>query len=335
MRQFTRRVVESPVGSALLRAGESFTHTGPNAFRVLTFHRVLDSSVFRRQMEFVRQRHAVIDLESCLAVFNDTRALPANSVLLTFDDAYTCFRATAWPILRELKLPVTVFVPTAFPDSQKPYWWDTIRTVVGSHQEPEFTFEGRAYPLATVGDRKRTMRRLRERAKELPALESESFVDRLTQELGTSPPPNDTLSWDALRRLSEEGVTLAPHTRNHLIMTHLNAEECHREIATSIEDLERETGQSWPVLAYPAGRFHDVAVQAASRAGIQLAFTTQRGTNQAGQTDPLRLRRININSQAGLGVLRASLLESSERWPFRVMRRKVPTGAPPTKSAHS
>lgn len=37
-----------------------------------------------------------------------------DAVALTFDDAFASFASTAWPLLRERGLPVTLFVPTAY-----------------------------------------------------------------------------------------------------------------------------------------------------------------------------------------------------------------------------
>ena len=52
--------------------------------------------------------------------------LPRGAVLVTFDDAYEDFGDEAWPVLRRHGVPVTLFVPTAFPDSGRRFWWDRL-----------------------------------------------------------------------------------------------------------------------------------------------------------------------------------------------------------------
>jgi peptidoglycan/xylan/chitin deacetylase (PgdA/CDA1 family) len=87
---------------------------------ILMYHSVSDSAdllsitpaAFRRQMRFVSGRHAVIrlgDLPALLARDPDG----VRRVVITFDDAYRDFEEQALPVLGELGLPATVFVPTA------------------------------------------------------------------------------------------------------------------------------------------------------------------------------------------------------------------------------
>jgi peptidoglycan/xylan/chitin deacetylase (PgdA/CDA1 family) len=46
-----------------------------------------------------------------------------NTVAVTFDDAFLSVHRLAWPILAELKMPATVFVPTDFADDERPLRW--------------------------------------------------------------------------------------------------------------------------------------------------------------------------------------------------------------------
>lgn len=56
-------------------------------------------------------------------------------VAVTFDDAYRSVLTLARPILAELGLPATVFVPSAFPDSGRPLAWPgTDRWLGGPHE---------------------------------------------------------------------------------------------------------------------------------------------------------------------------------------------------------
>lgn len=46
-----------------------------------------------------------------------TGAVADKTVAITFDDAFESVRELAFPILSELGLPATVFVPTDYPDT--------------------------------------------------------------------------------------------------------------------------------------------------------------------------------------------------------------------------
>jgi peptidoglycan/xylan/chitin deacetylase (PgdA/CDA1 family) len=52
------------------------------------------------------------------------KPFPPNTIVLTFDDGYESVFTQAWPILRELNIPATVFLATAFLDSDDPFPFD-------------------------------------------------------------------------------------------------------------------------------------------------------------------------------------------------------------------
>src|SRR5436190_18450008 len=51
--------------------------------------------------------------------------VPPRTVVVTFDDGFENVRTRAWPVLRELGIPATVFVCTAYLDSAAPFPFDT------------------------------------------------------------------------------------------------------------------------------------------------------------------------------------------------------------------
>lgn len=94
---------------------------------VLAYHLVgagTDSPVdisaeeFGRQMRWLRTECDVLPLESALSASSSRKPRRRPAVALTFDDAYSNFRSAAWPVLKELELPVTLYVPVAFVDGR-------------------------------------------------------------------------------------------------------------------------------------------------------------------------------------------------------------------------
>jgi len=75
--------------------------------------RFINPETFRRHLEIVAGSYEVVGLPQLvdeLAAGADT----GRHVALTVDDAYEDFFTVAYPILREMRLPATVFVPTAY-----------------------------------------------------------------------------------------------------------------------------------------------------------------------------------------------------------------------------
>jgi peptidoglycan/xylan/chitin deacetylase (PgdA/CDA1 family) len=63
-------------------------------------------------------------LSRVLAAAQRGEPLPPRVVVLTFDDAYGNVYTQAWPILKRLGLPATVFMATAYLDSNEPFPFD-------------------------------------------------------------------------------------------------------------------------------------------------------------------------------------------------------------------
>jgi len=67
-------------------------------------------------MECLAGNYHVVSVPELLDAVYENSPLPPKSVMITFDDTYRDFAEFAWPVLKQHKLPVTLFVPTAFPD---------------------------------------------------------------------------------------------------------------------------------------------------------------------------------------------------------------------------
>lgn len=301
----------------------------PNLLRVLTYHRVdtpqarpwLDPvlisaspELFDVQMKYLSANYQPISIFDVLDALERKAhvILPPRAVLVTFDDAYQDFEQHAWPVLKRYQIPVTLFVPTAFPDHpERLFWWDRLFHALHSTVKSEIDTPIGNLAISTGLECSRANLRLKNYIKSLPNEVAIALVDNIEQQLKVSLHTNCVLGWNELRKLAQEGVTLAPHTQTHPIMNHIPPGAMQNEALDSLHDLQREIGETVPVFAYPSG-FHNAEVVSAVRAaGFKLAFTTERGINTLGRDDPLQLQRINVGAQTTLPILRAQLLSLS------------------------
>ena len=345
-RAVVTRLGRGPLADGFLRLVEGAAPWRPGVLAVLTYHRVDEPSArpdllpsllsatpaaFQAQVRCLAERFRPVSMAEVLEASRRPTRLPPRAVLVTFDDGYRDFDRHAWPILRAAGVPVTLFVPTAYPGRQiDEFWWDRLWAALRSTSRRDrlMTPSG-ALPLGTAANRADAMRELRTWIKRIDDRTAMSEVDRIVGELGPSGGPASPaagpaaspaagqaagpalLDWDALRRLALEGVTLAAHTRTHPLLDRVDRDRAVAEIEGSREDLEREIGPTPPVLAYPSGAHGAPAVEAARRAGMTLAFTTERGGNDLRHADPLRLRRINVGLRAGTPLIRGQVVWAS------------------------
>jgi peptidoglycan/xylan/chitin deacetylase (PgdA/CDA1 family) len=101
---------------------------------------------FRAQLAGLLERgYRPMRLRELLAASATGQPLPPRAFAVTFDDGYQCVHAHAWPILRELGVPATVFLTTAYLDRDGPFPFDDWRWA-GSDRVAAVTWR----PLSTL-----------------------------------------------------------------------------------------------------------------------------------------------------------------------------------------
>jgi peptidoglycan/xylan/chitin deacetylase (PgdA/CDA1 family) len=283
--------------------------------RVLMYHRIVDPHAieganvsvasatpkeFNRQMRVLRRRYRVVSAEEVLDGMRQRRALPPKAVMLTFDDAYSDFGHVAWPILRRYQLPATLFVATSYPaDPTGHFWWDRLAgSFCHAARHGSITTPCGVLPLGTREARQASFSAIRKYLKTIPHYEAMTLIDDLCYRLGEAEHvPAETLSWNELRELATDGVTIAAHTRTHPALTQLPLEAARAEISGSRDDVLREIGHVPPIFSYPFGD-HDLEVAKVAREeGFEAAVTCRTGHNIIPGTDAMLLCRTNITTR--------------------------------------
>jgi peptidoglycan/xylan/chitin deacetylase (PgdA/CDA1 family) len=334
IKQVSSLATRNALFAKLLTVLEQADGRRPNLLRVLTYHRVDEAErrpelypglisatpeAFDQQMSYLAANYNVISMPELLDACARGRVLPPRSVMVTFDDACCDFAEHAWPTLKRYRLPATLFVPTAFPDHpERSFWWDRLhQALVLTEQRDEFDTPLGRLPLRTSTQRAQAFAQLRDYVKKMPHRAAMEWIEQTCATLGATRAAHNVLTWNELRRLAREGVSLGAHTRTHPLMNRVSPNEVHAEAVGSLRDLEREIGQVAPIFAYPSGGFNDEVVHTLAREGFKLAFTTVRGINDMHDADRLRLRRINIGRRVNMSIFRARLLPWSlylNRW---------------------
>lgn len=283
---------------------------GGSRLPVLMYHRVADEesqgtldprllsatpAEFEEQLEYLASTRTVLSLQRLLEVRRGEAPLPQNPVVITFDDAYVDFADTAWPILQKYGAPVTLFVPTGFPESGRRYWWDELFYALSRLSLPaRLGTPVGTMILRTHRDLMRALDALTVWVRHTPHDAAMAEIDAIVGQIGAHSAASDVLSWPHLRALAAAGVALAPHSRTHPMLNQVPLDRAAEEILGSARDLEREIGTSPPVFSLPAGGHSAELVQWLASSPFEVVFTTTRGNNDINAADWHRLRRINV-----------------------------------------
>ena len=102
------------------------------------------------------------------------------------------------------------------------------------------------------------------------------------------------LTWEQIQEMSEHGITIGSHTRQHAFLTSLDEVALRDELAESKRVLQAQVDASIEWVSYPLGNY-DIRVQQAARAaGYVGAVATNPGPSAA-DDDLFALKRIRIS----------------------------------------
>jgi len=107
---------------------------------ILAYHNVVEQSdnylymdvsaaVFRKQVEIIKKYFTIIPLEKAVALL-EQGAWQGNYLSITFDDGYRNLYTTVFPLVKNERLPITVFVNTMPMEANHLLWVDRLMAVI-------------------------------------------------------------------------------------------------------------------------------------------------------------------------------------------------------------
>ena len=228
------------------------------SFQIFYYHRVNDDhhpffggtrlNIFSAHMELLRNYFCVLPLEELM----DRKArcdVPDRAVAITFDDGYKDNFTHAFPILKNLELPATIFLTTGAIESGNWLWHDHVFEAFHYTQAQKFVLENRTHLLTTMREKRMALHTTLNRLRELHPLPRNKIIQELVRQLDPQPTSlrgQDKLAWDDVKIMSEHNITFGAHTVSHPILSRLSFEEACREIMDSKEVIEKTPKQAGP-----------------------------------------------------------------------------------------
>ncbi len=204
----------------------------------------------------------------------------------TFDDGYRDNREYALPLLKRRDLPLTLYVPTDYPDGRGELWWVALEEIVARADEIELCRNGALWrvPTATAPEKIRAFEeiywwlRLIDEATQRRVVRA--LADRYDVDMGADC-ARLIMNWNEIRAMAADPlVTIGAHTRGHFAIAKLSEERAVDEMVGSADRIERELGCRPIHFSFPYGDPgsagpRDFAL--ARQAGFKTAVTTRKG----------------------------------------------------------
>ena len=243
----------------------------------------------RMAFTFLKKHYNIIPLQQYITAVQTGRPLPPRAVILTFDDGHVG-NYQLLPILREMHIPVTIFLCSDIVGTHRHFWFKHSHEVAPVCQQ-----------MKTLPDEQRLTA--------LAAYGYDKTMEYTDIQALTHAQIEEMRPW----------VDFQAHTCFHPILTRCDDETSRAEITLSKQHLERDFALSINAFAYPNGDYSDREIQYLKDAGYTCAITVDYGFNDL-HSDMYRLKRISVNDGRTMDEL---VVKASGAYGFmkNIMRR--------------
>jgi peptidoglycan/xylan/chitin deacetylase (PgdA/CDA1 family) len=251
---------------------------------------------FRKRVEYLRrERYPILPLRDALDALAAGR-LPPCSTVITMDDGWRGVYTVGLPLIRELEIPVTVYVTTYYVENRMPvytvtlsylFWRATLKLVHLPRGIGTFDLECEAAKAEEVaqnfgaalppGDRLEFL-------KELAAALDVSFHEIERQHLF------EVMDEQQLRGLAAAGVDIQLHSHRHQWPLY-DKEMVESEVAENRRFLQRVVPYPLEHFCYPSGVYGLHQAEWLAELGVKSATTIDPGLNYS-HTSHFALRRL-------------------------------------------
>ncbi len=253
-----------------------------NKVTLLLYHD-LSREAAEKTFPYLKKHYNVIPLNDFVAACQSKNGknLPKKALIITFDDGHLG-NYHLLPLVREMKLPVTIFLCAGIINTHRHYWF--------MYNHPDISKS----KLKRVSNQER-----------LKILRGFGFT-----------PDREFQTPQAMNRQQvlelKNDFDLQAHTMSHPCLPRCNSEEAREEIFKSKQVLEQDYGLKIDSIAYPNGDYSDRDLALVKEAGYACGVTVDYGFNTV-HSDLFRLKRLSVNDTANLDEL---AVKASGVWQF-------------------
>lgn len=256
----------------------------------------LSMDAFKKQVKYFKKQYTIITMEDLIDALQLNKDLPKKAMLLTFDDGLNEHFRIAFPILKDLNVQGSFFLPMsilknrqllnihklqsilAHSDiqqliSQIYKILDELRPAYKLKENKEYynelAFPGR-FDIADVNFIKLLLQRIL--PKEVKKIIINRLFDQYCKDININ---NFYLNFDQIKYMKDHGMYIGNHGFNHNWLDILNKNEQEIDMDLSLRYLRsiNKNMTDW-VIAYPFGAYNNSLINIIKQRGCVAGFTT-------------------------------------------------------------
>nr|WP_321399858.1 polysaccharide deacetylase family protein [uncultured Desulfobacter sp.] len=312
------KVIKNLLQSAgLLKLGANFRN-GKN-LTILRYHSIVEPEknyycqpniglppkVFEDHVRYFTKNFNIISLDEVKWCLDNHKKFPDRAVVFTFDDGYQD-NYYAYKILKKYNATGTFYIATQCIGSQEPLWLFEVIYLLTHTNVSDVVLETQdqklQLPLSSPDAKQKATRIVTALIKSNDLALREDIRKQLRYQ---TTDVNDfyekaskvMLSWDQVKEMSDNGMTIGGHTTTHLNLPNASPEDALREIETCKAQISQVTGKPTHHFSYPNGGqydyYNDEVIEMVKRAGFHTATTSNNGTVNI-SSNLFTLKRIRV-----------------------------------------
>jgi peptidoglycan/xylan/chitin deacetylase (PgdA/CDA1 family) len=273
----------------------------------------ISQKTFRKHLETLADTYDVVTLDRAIEILEGKAQGRRDVAVVTFDDGYRDVYDHAFPVMREMKIPALVYVPSGFAGTNRRIAHDRLWSALVRMEERNLgpvsvgasgRFESMLIDAYEGADTPNKVLENLISNNPTPVLYElcVALEERLGLDGGNSPKDQFPMTWEMLREMAGHGIETGAHTAEHTVLTNQPLDAARREIALCKAVLEKGVGRAVRHFAYCNGWYSAGVVQALKSEGFVSAVTTEDLPNLPG-VDPYALKRKVLWENSSAGIL--------------------------------
>lgn len=265
----------------------------------------LAPELFEEQVSYISKNYRVINLDTVADCLNSGEPFPPRCVVFTFDDGYKD-NFYAYKILKKYNATGTFYIAADCIDHKSTLWLfeviyrikqtgeSSIRLTTDSHEL--------SCPLNDSELRNTAIKKVTDLIKSNDLTTRENLRNQLRSQTGDVTDFEEKssqvmLTWEQVREMSENKMTIAGHTMTHINLPNAQPSEAEAEIVNCKNVIEDAIQKPVHHFSYPNGGnydyYNDSIVKMVKSAGYRTSTTSHNGIALSG-SNPFELKRLRI-----------------------------------------
>lgn len=294
---------------------------------VLTYHRILpiemisesfsnsgiivQPDTFKRHLKFLQKHFKIEEIDEFYNSISQCKSTYNPPCLITFDDGWIDNYLYAFPILKNMNVTATIFLPTAYIQKNDLFWQEKLchllyRFIKKHSHEADYLLSN--YGIKSINTSSSSLKN--EIQQFVNELKSKPYkyvydliqsINNILESTKEEPHIDYYMNWDQIREMSKFNICFESHAHSHKILTRLENDDVKDELLKSAEIIGRELDKVIRYIAYPNGDSNTDVQKIAHNSGYLLGFGTEPGL-VSNNTNFYNIKRINIHEKKSRNI---------------------------------